>query len=43
MIYRRRFESEIEELDPELKVLKVATQEIHQSKKLKAVLLVGIK
>jgi len=39
MIYRRRFESEMEELDPEMKVLKVATQEIHQSKKLKTILL----
>ncbi|KNZ44227.1 uncharacterized protein VP01_939g5 [Puccinia sorghi] len=41
MIYRRRFKSEMEELDPEMKVLKVATQEIHQSKKLKSILLVG--
>ena len=39
MIYRRKFENEIEELDPEMKVLQVATKEIHQSKKLKTLLL----
>jgi hypothetical protein len=41
MIYRRKFENEIEELDPEMKVLQVATSEVHKSQKLKKLLLVG--
>ncbi|KAI9618094.1 hypothetical protein H4Q26_012437 [Puccinia striiformis f. sp. tritici PST-130] len=38
MIYRRKFESEIEELEPEMKVLEEATQEVRKSKKLKTLL-----
>ncbi|KAI7966356.1 hypothetical protein MJO29_002104 [Puccinia striiformis f. sp. tritici] len=38
MIYRRKFESEIEELEPEMKVLEEATQEVRNSKKLKTLL-----
>lgn len=41
MIYRRRFEIELEELGPELSILKSASEEIQRSSKLQRVILVS--
>lgn len=39
MIYRRTFADDIQELEPELEVLRAATEELQSSKKLKTILL----
>ena len=40
MIYRRRFEMDLEELKPELKIVRSATEELRGSKQFKRLLMV---